>query len=356
MTNEKFDRLLSTIRNEHVDENVVSEARERAWKSVTANPATVEGSAHTIRGCEDFQALIPSYLGKKLAPARVLLFEDHVHSCVECRHALQSARSGRTQIVRRLEKKPAGSVVWRWAMGTTAAAVVAVGVFAFANGLLPGQNPVRAAVERVDGSLYEGSGVELRLIPDRLPDQESGRGPHGKGVDCGGAAAGRISGGDGRAVGCFGVAGMEGHDDSSGWRAGHCSGREAAHRAPLCGDRRWTGFGKGHDLFGEPWNEGIARGRDRRRGSGRFRRQHDRPAAREKKRLPAPACLGFRSKTRLRGARIPQNIWRCWETSRFCRSSLRRSRDRGCVIARSCCLTFPITRWCMRRFQILPTH
>jgi hypothetical protein len=164
MKNDKFDNLLSTIRNEHVDENVVSEARDRAWKTMTANPATVDASIHTIRGCEDFQALIPSYLGKGLAPARVLLFEDHVHSCVECRHALQSARSGQRQIVRRFEKKPAGSVAWRWAMGTAAAAVVAVGVFAFANGLLPGQNPIRASVERVDGSLYEGSGVESRLI------------------------------------------------------------------------------------------------------------------------------------------------------------------------------------------------
>ena len=34
MKNEKFDRLLSTIRNENVDEKVVAQAGNRVWKSM----------------------------------------------------------------------------------------------------------------------------------------------------------------------------------------------------------------------------------------------------------------------------------------------------------------------------------
>jgi hypothetical protein len=42
---------------------------------------------------------------------------------------------------------------------------VAFLTFAFSRGLLPGQHPVRAAVESVDGSLYAVEGTNVRLIP-----------------------------------------------------------------------------------------------------------------------------------------------------------------------------------------------
>ena len=34
MSDQKFDRLLSEIRNEHVDDQVVSQAGERVWSSI----------------------------------------------------------------------------------------------------------------------------------------------------------------------------------------------------------------------------------------------------------------------------------------------------------------------------------
>ena len=77
MKNEKFDRILSDIRNEQVDDQVVAKAGERVWKSITGASATPELNSHTLRSCADFQALIPSYLGKQLAPARYLVFVDH---------------------------------------------------------------------------------------------------------------------------------------------------------------------------------------------------------------------------------------------------------------------------------------
>jgi hypothetical protein len=102
MKNDKFDRMLSEIRSEQVDDQVVAQAGQRIWKSITA-AASTSPLNHTLRSCEDFQALIPEYLGKQLAPARAFLFEDHVHACVACRHALDRKRDGERQPVWRVE-------------------------------------------------------------------------------------------------------------------------------------------------------------------------------------------------------------------------------------------------------------
>jgi hypothetical protein len=168
MKNKDFDHLLSGIRNEQVDDQVVEQAGERVWKSVAAAPAANLG-AHTLRTCDDFQALIPGYLSKQIAPARAMLFEDHTHACVACRHALEKARDGELQPTFRLESKhptsAAASRAWGWGLAAVGVAAVAVATVAFNLGMLPGQRAVRASVQTVDGSLYEGSGAEMRLIP-----------------------------------------------------------------------------------------------------------------------------------------------------------------------------------------------
>jgi hypothetical protein len=165
MSDQKFDRLLSEIRNEHVDEQVISRASERVWSSITSTP-TADLSVHTLRSCEDFQALIPGYLDKNLPEARRLLFEDHVHQCVACRHTVEQARSGELQPVWQMAKTaPRGFPVWRWALGASSVLVVAVASLALVNGLFPGQHAVRGAVQNVDGSLYAVSDEQVRVIP-----------------------------------------------------------------------------------------------------------------------------------------------------------------------------------------------
>ena len=165
MKDDKFDRLLSAIRNEHADDKVVAQASERVWNSIAGDSATADLSTHTLRSCADFQALIPGYLGKQLTPARALLFEDHVHACVACRHAVESVRDGAPQEIWTMEPKRSASPLWRWAMGAAAVAAVTFAVLAFTNGLLPGQHSVRGAVQTVDGSLYALSGAEMRVVP-----------------------------------------------------------------------------------------------------------------------------------------------------------------------------------------------
>lgn len=168
MKNEKFDRLLSAIRNERVDDKVVSQAGDRVWNSITeASPADL--STHKLRGCEDFQALIPEYLAQQLPGARALLFQDHIRACVECRHALNHARArardSEPRAVWRPEAKRRGFPVWRWAMAATAVAAVALAALALSMGAFPGQHAVRGAVQNVDGSLYAVTGNGVRMIP-----------------------------------------------------------------------------------------------------------------------------------------------------------------------------------------------
>src|ERR1700678_105387 len=154
MSDHKFDRLLSEIRNERVDDQVVSQAGNRVWSSLTEVSAA-ELSTHRLRSCEDFQTLVPAYLDKKLPEARRFLFEDHMHQCVECRHAVEQARSGEAQPARQPAWQPAspitlhsrsesrGFTAWRWAMAAAAAVVVVAGTLALGNGVFPGQHAVR---------------------------------------------------------------------------------------------------------------------------------------------------------------------------------------------------------------------
>jgi hypothetical protein len=162
--NEKFNRLLSAIRNEQVDDKLVSQAGGRVWNSITGTPLA-DVSPHKLRNCEDFQALIPEYLGKQLAGARGLLFEDHMHACVACRHAVERARSGEQQAVWRPATDRRSFPVWRWAMSAGAVAIVAVIALALSLGIFPGQQVVRGVVQNVDGSLYAVTGDTVRIVP-----------------------------------------------------------------------------------------------------------------------------------------------------------------------------------------------
>ena len=120
---------------------------------------------HTLRSCEDFQTLIPAYVDKNLPEARKFLFEDHMHQCVACRHAVEQARDGEMQPTWQPRAATRRFPVWNWAMSAAAVAVVAAATFAFLNGMLPGQHAVRASVENVDGSLYAVVDDQVRVIP-----------------------------------------------------------------------------------------------------------------------------------------------------------------------------------------------
>ncbi len=165
MKNDRFDQLLSTIRNEHVDDKVVSAAADRAWSALTQAPAASDSSPHMLRECKDFQALMPAYLRKDLAPARARLLQDLLHACVACRHALERLHPAGQSSTYRPQRTAAALPGWRWAFGAAAVAAMVLVTIAFQDGILPGQHQIRGSVETVNGSMYAVSGDEVRLIP-----------------------------------------------------------------------------------------------------------------------------------------------------------------------------------------------
>ncbi|MBI4471862.1 MAG: FecR domain-containing protein, partial [Acidobacteria bacterium] len=90
-----LDRAITAMRNASVDNQKVEDAAARVYEKLQAehNKVVQMPIAERISSCADFQALIPAYLTKSLTEKRALLLEDHTRECVNCRHALQDARS-----------------------------------------------------------------------------------------------------------------------------------------------------------------------------------------------------------------------------------------------------------------------
>ncbi|MBL8227877.1 MAG: FecR domain-containing protein [Bryobacterales bacterium] len=152
MTN-KFDELLNSIEKETPDASTVNEARERVQQKLFG-PGTA--GVDKIRGCEDFQSLIPSYLQRTLSDARRMLLEDHVRECIPCRRALDQARGTNSKVRPIVTGRKPSTSGHRWAIA--AAALISVGATAFgALSIWGPQAGVQATVVSAEGMLYRGT-------------------------------------------------------------------------------------------------------------------------------------------------------------------------------------------------------
>ncbi|HEX6863216.1 MAG TPA: FecR domain-containing protein, partial [Thermoanaerobaculia bacterium] len=171
-----LDQAIAEVTGEPVDPAVVEQAAARVWERLSqgapvhrlepqpAPAAEVHGS---LKGCDDFQALIPAFVRGELPAARALLVEDHTRTCVPCRRALREAREGKAKEVR-----PAASasvlsgrrarLVWQ----SLAAALVVglgIGLFLLIGEMMAGGSKM-ARVESVEGLLFEIDGQSIREV------------------------------------------------------------------------------------------------------------------------------------------------------------------------------------------------
>lgn len=162
MSQHELEEALAKIQSETVSEDVVKTAAGRVFRKLFDSAFIATEPTGKIRGCADVRALIPAYLHRTLSSQRTLLLEDHVLSCVDCRHALQEARSGtanvRTIPINRPRRKHVPLLVW------AAAAALVIGIGLGLTGHLPGQNILDARVQSVKGTLYKVTDIGLSLV------------------------------------------------------------------------------------------------------------------------------------------------------------------------------------------------
>lgn len=175
-----IDRASSQISNSRPGSEQVANAAARVWERLSADSASaaaVAAEVDEIRGCDDYQALIPAYLENALPEARKLLLEDHTRECVPCRRALKTAQEGGSGAVPSQswqEDGAAKTLSWRhtrkWAIA--AALIAGIGLAQFlVRELMPFGAGTSATVQTVDGDLFRvastshvpiGEGAEVR--------------------------------------------------------------------------------------------------------------------------------------------------------------------------------------------------
>jgi hypothetical protein len=165
-----LDRVAAGIRSEEMDAATVKSAAERVWARISTE--TVDAlpdvePAGEIRGCADFQSLIPAYLKKELSEARSLLLQDHTRECIPCRKALKAARDGQAkpasavaEPVRKLARTQ--TPVWKWALAATLFIGVGLVAYNVYRNLQTGD--ARATVQAANGAVYKVTDTESRPI------------------------------------------------------------------------------------------------------------------------------------------------------------------------------------------------
>ncbi len=137
-------------------------------------------NAEQIRGCGDFQSLIPDYINGNLSPARTMLLEDHSNECIPCRQELKAQRSFAAtksatyvrQPARRAAAAPKASTASRWSTArvarwsAAAALVLCVGIaslFMYERLDLSGTT-LAATVESANGVAFVVSDEQIRPL------------------------------------------------------------------------------------------------------------------------------------------------------------------------------------------------
>src|SRR5580704_4678763 len=179
MTNQDFDRLLNSIREDTADADAVDQAGARV-RGRLQSEAGSDASAMVARldSCADFRALLPAYRNNTLSEARRMLMEDHLHSCVACRRVSQGG--GRAVVTPINVRRPITRQVMPWAIAAAVTVAAGVTLRPVLDRTMAPSGP-RAMVASVDGSLYRVSAQSSTALMTGAPIGENEEIRTGKG-------------------------------------------------------------------------------------------------------------------------------------------------------------------------------
>lgn len=194
-----LDRVTTEIRHETFDAATMETAAERVWQQVSkgvsdgmangmSNGLPHEGAAQStematadrIKGCPDFQTLIPAHLRRELSEARTLLLEDHTQECIPCRRALKEARTRNSTATKPTltyrqtrQASVTQSGVLKWAVA--AALVIGMGLLVspLMQRLFFSTGASNVLVQAANGAVYRVSDTQSQRIAS---GEEVGRG------------------------------------------------------------------------------------------------------------------------------------------------------------------------------------
>jgi ferric-dicitrate binding protein FerR (iron transport regulator) len=169
-----LEQAVEELRAEQPKPETLLAAGERVWQRLNEQ-AGADAAASSIRGCADVRALLPQYRKGRLAEARRLLVEAHLHECVACRRqAADELAVSPALLPWRHELPRARSGHFRWVMAVAATVLIAVSAYFVQDWIFSGPPGMRARVESFDGGLYRvGLKGERPLVPgDELVEGE----------------------------------------------------------------------------------------------------------------------------------------------------------------------------------------
>ncbi len=177
-SNEMLDEALNTIRNENVDSATIDHAAERVWSRVARKQSGVLSSSAAVplsrnRSCDDFQSMIPEYLGNNLSEARLLLLEDHTRECLACRRAIKQARTASDAAtmplvhpaqVNATRNRAFSNSTWKWTIAAMFAVAVALAAVMLASRASHSGEASGASLLAANGVVYSVGDAESRPL------------------------------------------------------------------------------------------------------------------------------------------------------------------------------------------------
>jgi hypothetical protein len=148
----ELDQVINDIANETIPEDRIEQAAARVRAKLFPQ---ARGAGERLRGCADYQTLIPSYLNRTLPAGRSLLLQDHTRECPACRRALDEARGGNIRTLARPVTPPLRVLPKWWAVAAAVVVALGAGALTIRQAFFTGGG--RTTVATVRGILYSVS-------------------------------------------------------------------------------------------------------------------------------------------------------------------------------------------------------